>query len=51
VISIVVLEHTPEPARVIAELGTAGFRAARLLSEREGLAFYESSRPATRNRG
>ena len=41
----------PESARVLAELGTAGFRAARLLGEREGLAFYESSRPANRNRG
>ena len=36
---------------VIAHLGRAGFRAARLLGEREGLAFYESSRPANRNPG
>jgi ubiquinone/menaquinone biosynthesis C-methylase UbiE len=38
-----------EPAKVIAVLGHAGFRAARLLGEREGLAFYESSRPSQRN--
>jgi ubiquinone/menaquinone biosynthesis C-methylase UbiE len=38
-------------AKVIAALGRAGFRAARLLGEREGLAFYESSRPADRNPG
>jgi phage replication-related protein YjqB (UPF0714/DUF867 family) len=41
----------PESAEIIAALGHAGFRAARLLSEREGLAFYESSRPANRNPG
>ena len=40
-----------EPGRVIAVLGQAGFRAARLLGEREGLAFYESSRPSSRNSG
>ena len=39
------------PAAVIDVLGKAGFRAARLLGEREGLAFYESSRPANRNSG
>jgi ubiquinone/menaquinone biosynthesis C-methylase UbiE len=38
-------------AKVIAALGHAGFRAARLLGEREGLTFYESSRPAQRNPG
>jgi SAM-dependent methyltransferase len=36
---------------VLAALGHAGFRAARLLGERDGLAFYESSRPANRNPG
>jgi ubiquinone/menaquinone biosynthesis C-methylase UbiE len=36
---------------VIAALSKAGFRAGRLLGEREGLAFYESSRPASRNPG
>ncbi len=36
---------------VIAALGDAGFRAGRLLGEREGLAFYESSRPGGRNPG
>ena len=41
----------PDPAQVLAALGRAGFRAGRLLSEREGLAFFESSRPATRNPG
>ncbi|MEO5823931.1 MAG: methyltransferase domain-containing protein [Vicinamibacteraceae bacterium] len=41
----------PDQAKVIAALGQAGFRAARLLGERDGLAFYESSRPATRNPG
>ncbi len=39
------------PADVIAALAGAGFRAARLLGEREGLAFYESSRPMGRNSG
>jgi len=36
---------------IIAGLTKAGFRAGRLLGEREGLAFYESSRPASRNPG
>ena len=42
---------TPSSASVLDALGHAGFRAARLLAEREGLAFYESSRPANRNPG
>ena len=48
---VVAAANAPEPARVIAALGEAGFRAARLLGERDGLAFYESSRPATRHPG
>ena len=48
---VVAAAGAPESARVIAALGHAGFRAARLLGEREGLAFYESSRPASRNPG
>ena len=48
---VVAAAGVPESARVIAALGQAGFRAARLLGEREGLAFYESSRPANRNPG
>jgi ubiquinone/menaquinone biosynthesis C-methylase UbiE len=48
---VVAAAGVPESARVIAALGHSGFRAARLLSEREGLAFYESSRPANRNSG
>ncbi len=48
---VVAAAGVPESARVIAALGHAGFRAARLLSERGGLAFYESSRPANRNSG
>lgn len=48
---VVAAAGVPESSRVIAALGQAGFRAARLLGEREGLAFYESSRPANRNPG
>ena len=48
---VVAAAGVPEAAGIIAALGHAGFRAARLLSEREGLAFYESSRPANRNPG
>jgi ubiquinone/menaquinone biosynthesis C-methylase UbiE len=48
---IVAPAGAPASTQVIAALGTAGFRAARLLAEREGLAFYESSRPASRNLG
>lgn len=48
---VVAAAGVPESAGVIAALGHAGFRAARLLSEREGLAFYESSRPGARNPG
>jgi ubiquinone/menaquinone biosynthesis C-methylase UbiE len=36
---------------VLAALKLAGFRAGRLLSHRDGLAFYESSRPSNRNSG
>jgi ubiquinone/menaquinone biosynthesis C-methylase UbiE len=36
---------------VLGALARAGFRAGRLLGERDGLAFYESSRPANRNPG
>jgi ubiquinone/menaquinone biosynthesis C-methylase UbiE len=48
---VVATAGTPDSAKVIAALGSAGFRAARLLGEREGLAFYESSRPSQRNSG
>ena len=48
---VVAAAGVPESAGIIAALGHAGFRAARLLGEREGLAFYESSRPANRNPG
>jgi ubiquinone/menaquinone biosynthesis C-methylase UbiE len=48
---VVTAAGVPEATAVIAALGQAGFRAARLLGEREGLAFYESSRPAQRNPG
>ena len=48
---VVAAAGVPVSAAVIDTLGTAGFRAARLLGEREGLAFYESSRPAIRNPG
>ena len=48
---VVAAAGVPESAGIIAALGQAGFRAARLLGEREGLAFYESSRPANRNPG
>jgi ubiquinone/menaquinone biosynthesis C-methylase UbiE len=48
---VVAAAGVPESAPVLAALGQAGFRAARLLGEREGLAFYESSRPANRNPG
>ena len=36
---VVAAAGVPESAKVIATLGHAGFRAARLLGEREGLAF------------
>ena len=48
---VVATAGVPESAGIIAALGRAGFRAARLLAEREGLAFYESSRPGNRNPG
>lgn len=48
---VVAVAGVPPPAAIIDALGRSGFRAARLLAEREGLAFYESSRPATRNPG
>ena len=48
---VVAAAGVPASAAVIDALGKAGFRAARLLGEREGLAFYESSRPANRNSG
>ena len=48
---VVATAGSPESSRVIGALGHAGFRAARLLSERDGLAFYESSRPANRHPG
>jgi ubiquinone/menaquinone biosynthesis C-methylase UbiE len=48
---VVAQQAATDHAKVIASLGHAGFRAARLLGEREGLAFYESSRPANRNSG
>jgi ubiquinone/menaquinone biosynthesis C-methylase UbiE len=48
---VVAAAGVPESAGIIAALGRAGFRAARLLAQREGLAFYESSRPANRNPG
>jgi ubiquinone/menaquinone biosynthesis C-methylase UbiE len=46
---VVAAVGVPPAAAVIDTLGRSGFRAARLLNEREGLAFYESSRPGTRN--
>ncbi len=49
--TVVAAAGVPASDTVIATLGQAGFRAARLLGEREGLAFYESSRPATRHPG
>jgi ubiquinone/menaquinone biosynthesis C-methylase UbiE len=48
---VVAASGATEASNVIAALGQAGFRAARLLGEREGFAFYESSRPGTRNSG
>jgi ubiquinone/menaquinone biosynthesis C-methylase UbiE len=48
---VVATAGAPGSADVIAALGRAGFRAARLLGERDGLAFYESSRPAIRHPG
>jgi ubiquinone/menaquinone biosynthesis C-methylase UbiE len=48
---IVSTDPGPDGAKVMAALGHAGFRAARLLGARDGLAFYESSRPANRNPG
>jgi ubiquinone/menaquinone biosynthesis C-methylase UbiE len=48
---VVAAATTPEPATVIAALGQSGFRAARLLGVRDGLAFYESARPAVRHPG
>jgi ubiquinone/menaquinone biosynthesis C-methylase UbiE len=48
---VVATAGMPPSATVLESLGGAGFRAARLLAEREGLAFYESSRPANRNPG
>ena len=48
---VVAAAGVPPSPSVIDTLGRAGFRAARVLSEREGLAFYESSRPAHRNPG
>jgi ubiquinone/menaquinone biosynthesis C-methylase UbiE len=46
---VITAAGTPDPAAVIAQVGQSGFRAARLLAEREDLAFYESSRPASRH--
>jgi ubiquinone/menaquinone biosynthesis C-methylase UbiE len=46
---VITAAGVPAPAAVIAQVGQSGFRAARLLADREGLAFYESSRPATRH--
>jgi ubiquinone/menaquinone biosynthesis C-methylase UbiE len=48
-----VIARSPVPPtdHVLAALKQAGFRAGRLLSHRDGLAFYESSRPASRNPG
>lgn len=48
---VVAAAGMPPPAAVIDALGRSGFRAARILGEREGLAFYESSRPANRHPG
>jgi ubiquinone/menaquinone biosynthesis C-methylase UbiE len=45
---VIAAAGAPESSRVIAALGQAGFRAARLLGERDGLAFYESGRPANK---
>ena len=48
---VVAARPASDHAGIIAALGAAGFRAARLLAEREGLAFYESSRPGGLNPG
>jgi ubiquinone/menaquinone biosynthesis C-methylase UbiE len=48
---VVAATPSPDHAGIIAALGAAGFRAARLLAARDGLSFYECSRPATRNPG
>ena len=48
---VVAAAGVPESDAGHRRAGPAGFRAARLLGEREGLAFYESSRPGTRNPG
>jgi ubiquinone/menaquinone biosynthesis C-methylase UbiE len=48
---VVTAAGNPPSAGIIEGLGRSGFRAARLLGEREGLAFYESSRPSQRQSG
>jgi ubiquinone/menaquinone biosynthesis C-methylase UbiE len=48
---VIASEPGPDGAKVLADLGHAGFRAARLLGARDGLAFYETARPANRNSG
>ena len=48
---VVARSAAPPTDQILADLKVAGFRAGRLLSHRDGLAFYESSRPANRNTG
>jgi ubiquinone/menaquinone biosynthesis C-methylase UbiE len=48
---VITSDPGPDSAAVMAALGQGGFRAARLLGARDGLAFYESARPANRNPG
>lgn len=48
---VIARSAVPPTDQVLAALKLAGFRAGRLLSHRDGLAFYESSRPAHRNPG
>lgn len=48
---VIARSAAPQTDQVLAVLTHAGFRAGRLLSHRDGLAFYESSRPANRNPG
>jgi ubiquinone/menaquinone biosynthesis C-methylase UbiE len=48
---VIARSAAPPTEQILAALKDASFRAGRLLSHRDGLAFYESSRPANRNSG
>jgi ubiquinone/menaquinone biosynthesis C-methylase UbiE len=48
---VIARSAAPPTDQILSALKVAGFRAGRLLSHRDGLAFYESSRPANRNTG